>query len=291
MKKIFENKSVIVTGGTDGFGLAIAKNFIDLGANLIVCSRNKERVENFKDLFTNSLDKNQKIISIKADISHEDDVKKLFSAATDNFESIDIIINNAGIYGPIGNIEDIDWERWIEAININLFGSILVIKNAIPILKKQNKGKIIQVSGGGATNPMPNFSSYAVSKTGIVRFVETISQELKNYKIDINAIAPGPLNTKMLDDLIQSGPENVGEDFYNKSIKQKESGGAGFNRGIQLINFLSSSASDGISGKLISALWDKYENWSKYKKDLINSDAYTLRRITGRERNFDWGDK
>ena len=291
MEKIFKNKTVIVTGGTYGFGFAISKNFIEHGANLIICSRNKKRVEKSNEIFSRMIDKNQNIFSIKADISHEVDVKNLFSVATNNFQSIDIIINNAGIYGPIGKIENINWNQWMEAININLFGSILIIKNAIPILKKQNKGKIIQISGGGATNPMPNFSSYAVSKTGIVRFVETISQELKNYKIDINAIAPGALNTKMLDDLLESGAENVGEDFYNKSIKQKELGGAGFAKGIELINFLASSNSNGITGKLISALWDNYEDWPKYLDDLKKSDSYTLRRITGRDRNFDWGDK
>ena len=95
----------------------------------------------------------------------------------------------------------------------------------------------------------------------------------------------------MLDDLLKSGPENVGEDFYNKSIKQKELGGAGFANGIELINFLSSSKSNGITGRLISALWDKYENWPKYLDDLKKSDSYTLRRVTGRDRNFDWGDK
>ena len=291
MEKIFKDKTVIITGGTDGFGLAIAKNFIKHGANLIVCSRNKKRVEKVNEIFSKMIDKNQNIVSVEADISLEDDVKNLFSLATNSFQSIDIIINNAGIYGPIGKIENINWNQWIEAININLFGSILVIKNAIPILKKQNKGKIIQISGGGATNPMPNFSSYAVSKTGIVRFVETISHELKDYKIDINAIAPGALNTKMLDDLLESGPENVGEDFYNKSKKQKELGGAGFDNGIKLINFLASPNSDGITGRLISALWDKYEDWPKNLNDLKKSDIYTLRRITGRDRSFDWGDK
>ena len=291
MKKIFREQNVIITGGTEGFGLAIAKNFIDLGANLLVCSRNNNRVEKAIKIFSKIKEKNQLVLGIKADISKNKDVENLFSIATRNFKGIDIIVNNAGIYGPIGRLEDVEWSHWLEALNINLLGSILVIKNALPILKEQNKGKVIQISGGGATSPMPNFSAYAVSKTGIVRLIETISQELKNYNIDINAIAPGALNTKMLDELLESGPENVGYDFYDRSIKQKKEGGAGFSRGIELINFLASSKSNGISGRLISALWDKYEDWPKYLKDLKKSDAYTLRRITGRERSFDWGDK
>lgn len=291
MNKKFKDKNIIITGGTDGFGLATAMNFIENGANLITCSRSNEKIISAKKLLSSKLSEDQKLILIQADISLKKDVDKLISTAVHNFSSIDIIVSNAGIYGPIGKIETIDWNDWLEAIKINLFGSILVIKNVLPILKKQNKGKIIQISGGGATNPMPNFSSYTVSKTGIVRFVETISEEVKNFNIDINAIAPGALNTKMLDDLIMSGPENVGEDFYNKSISQKKEGGAGFSHGVSLINFLASNKSDGISGKLISALWDKYHDWPNHIKKLKNSELYTLRRITGRDRNQNWGDK
>ena len=260
MRKIFKNKNIIITGGTDGFGLEISKNFVNQGANIIICSRNKKRVDKTKNFLLREAAENQKIISMQLDISIEKDVKKLISTALNNFKSIDVIINNAGVYGPIGRIEDTNWNTWVKAININLLGSILVIKNCISLLKKQNNGKIIQISGGGATNPMPNFSSYAVSKIGIVRFIETVSEETKNYNIDINAISPGALNTKMLDELLESGPEKVGKDFYKRSIKQKKEGGAGFESGIALVNFLASSKSNGITGKLISALWDKYED-------------------------------
>ena len=291
MNKKFKDKNIIITGGTDGLGLATAKNFINNGANLITCSRSNKKIISARKLLSPKLIEGQKLILIQADVSCKEDVEKLISTAVSNFSSIDIIISNAGIYGPIGKIETIDWDNWVEAININLLGSILVIKNVLPILKKQNKGKIIQISGGGATNPMPNFSSYTVSKSGIVRFVETISEEVRNYNIDINAIAPGALNTKMLDDLIKSGPANVGEDFYNKSISQKKEGGVGFSHGVALISFLASSESDGISGKLISALWDKYYDWPNHIKELKSSELYTLRRIIGRDRNQNWGDK
>ena len=138
---------------------------------------------------------------------------------------------------------------------------------------------------------MPNFSSYAVSKTGIVRFVETMSYELKGYGIYINAVAPGALNTKMLDQVLGSNPEKVGNEFYNRSVKQKENGGAGFQKGIDLINFLISDAGDKITGKLISAQWDNFEKWPDNIVKVTESDVYTLRRIVGKDRKLDWGDK
>ena len=137
----------------------------------------------------------------------------------------------------------------------------------------------------------PDLKSNIVDVSNFKEVESSIKEIIKNFNIDINAIAPGAFNTKMLDDLIMSGPENVGEDFYNKSISQKKEGGAGFSHGVSLINFLASNKSDGISGKLISALWDKYHDWPNHIKKLKNSELYTLRRITGRDRNQNWGDK
>ena len=106
--------------------------------------------------------------------------------------------------------------------------------------------------------------------------------------IDVNAIAPGPLNTKMLDEVIDAGPERVGEEFFEKALQQKASGGAGLERGAKLAVFLGSTASDGISGKLISALWDPWDDFNRYKDRLADSDIYTLRRIVPTDRGESW---
>ena len=167
----------------------------------------------------------------------------------------------------------------------------MLCRTIIPYFKKNNSGKIIQLSGGGASSPLPLISSYAVSKVGIVRFIENLSEEVKDYNIDINAVAPGPLNTDMLKEAIKAGPKKIGIEYYKKLLKQKKSGGTSFKKACELILFLSSKYSDGIRGKLISALWDDWKNWTSYKKFLQNSDVYTLRRIVGKERGFEWGDK
>ena len=130
-----------------------------------------------------------------------------------------------------------------------------------------------------------------MSKAGIVRFVENLSEEIKKFNIDINAVAPGPLNTGMLEEILKAGPNKVGKNFYNKSLIQKRTGGTPFNIVCELILFLASKESDGITGKLISALWDNWKNWPSYKKKLRDTDLYTLRRITGKDRGLNWGDK
>ena len=287
----FKNKVIIVTGASRGLGYEIAKSYLINGANLIICSRNFNKIKKSYKKLLNFKKKNQKIFYLSINVSSPSDVDKLIRFSIKKLKRIDVLINNAAIIGPKGHIEKVNWKDWVKTIEINLLGSVLICKAVIPYFKKKNKGKIIQLSGGGAASPLPLISSYAVSKAAVVRFVENLSEELKNYKIDVNAVAPGPLNTGMLEEIIKAGPKKVGKNFYNKSLKQKKTGGSSFNKVCELILFLGSKYSNGISGKLISALWDDWKNWPNYKELLQNSDAYTLRRIVGKERGFEWGDK
>jgi NAD(P)-dependent dehydrogenase (short-subunit alcohol dehydrogenase family) len=286
-----KGKIAIITGANQGLGLEISHIYIKAGASLVMCARNIDLLQKAQARLSHNLAPGQVIEVVSTDVSNADSVEQLTNFAIQRFEKIDILVNNAGIYGPMGAIEIIDWAEWVKAIEINLFGSILMCKAVLPIMKKQNKGKIIQLSGGGATKPIPNISAYAVSKAAIVRFAETLAEEVREFHIDVNSIAPGSLNTRMLDEVLNAGPEKVGQDFFEKSLKQKETGGTGLNICADLALFLASDASNGITAKLISALWDKWDHWPEHLEELDSTDIYTLRRITGRDRGFSWGDK
>tara|TARA_Y200000002_G_scaffold371536_1_gene368288 strand:- start:1392 stop:2267 length:876 start_codon:yes stop_codon:yes gene_type:complete len=291
MEKILRGKVAIITGANQGLGLEIAKKFILCGAELMICARDKKKLEHAKNQLIKLSSTKQKILSRVADISIEEDVRLVTSDTINQLGGCHILVNNAGIYGPKNNIELTKWEDWIKTIEINLYGSILMCRELIKNFKKQGYGKIIQLSGGGATNPLPNLSAYAVSKAAIVRFIETIAEELRGTGIDVNSIAPGALNTRMLDEILEAGPSKVGQSFYERSLKQKKDGGVSLEKGAELAVFLASEKSDGITAKLISAIWDNWEQWPSHIKELNNTDAYTLRRITGKERNIKWGDK
>jgi len=291
MSYTLNGKVAIVTGANQGLGLEISRKFVNAGVSLVMSARNGDLLKRAQKELSRGLVPGQVIEVIPTDVSDIQSVDKLLNAALQRFDRIDILVNNAGIYGAMGPIEEVDWAQWIKAIEINLFGSILMCRAVLPTMKEQHKGKIIQLSGGGATNPMPNISAYAVSKAAIVRFAETLAEEVREFNIDVNAIAPGALNSRMLDEVLAAGPEKVGQAFFDKSIKQKESGGAGFDKGAELAVFLASDASNGITGKLISALWDDWERWPEHLDELRTSDVYTLRRIVGRDRGFLWGDK
>jgi NAD(P)-dependent dehydrogenase (short-subunit alcohol dehydrogenase family) len=161
----------------------------------------------------------------------------------------------------------------------------------LPHFKRHGYGKIVQLSGGGATNPLPRISAYAASKAAVVRFVETLAEEVRGEGIDVNAIAPGALNTRLLDEILQAGPEKVGVEFFDRSMRQKTQGGAPLEQGARLAVFLGAAASDGITGKLISAVWDPWEQLAQHRRDLEATDIYTLRRIVPRDRGRDWGDR
>jgi NAD(P)-dependent dehydrogenase (short-subunit alcohol dehydrogenase family) len=291
MQKILADKQAIITGANQGLGLEIARKFVLAGADLMLCARNASMLEEARAELAGLASVGQKIVIQVADVSLESDVDSVVAQTLELLGGCHILVNNAGVYGPKGEIESVDWADWMKAIEINVYGSVLMSRAVLPHFKAQYYGKVIQLSGGGATTPLPRISAYAVSKAAIVRYAETLAEEVRGTGIDVNSIAPGALNTRMLDEILQAGPEKVGQAFYERSVKQNETGGASLDKAADLALFLASSASDGITSKLISAVWDDWEHWPAHLNELSSSDIYTLRRIAGRDRGFEWGDK
>ena len=287
-EKMLQGRTAIITGASHGLGFEIASKYVFSGASVVICAREEEALYRARKALEQIATAEQKVASRVTDVSCDEDVRELIGFTVEQLGHIDILVNNAGVYGPKGPVERIDWEEWVRAININLLGSVLMCRAVVPHMKKQEYGKIVQLSGGGATNPLPNLSAYAVGKAGIVRFIETLAMEVAEYSIDANAVAPGALNTRMLDEIIDSGPTSVGQSFYAKALEQKASGGAGLEKGSELAVYLGSAASDGISGKLISAIWDPWVNLAEYRSELNGSDIYTLRRIVPEDRGAEW---
>lgn len=285
-----KGRSAIVTGASVGLGAEIADRFAAEGASLMICARNRVDLDNKR----NALAKAYPGIAVHAevvDIANQSDVDGLFAAAAKAFGKVDILVNNAGVYGPMGNIDDNDWDEWQQAIAINLIGTVYCTRKAVQMFKPNGYGKIINLSGGGATNPLPGISSYAASKAAVVRFTETVALEVAEHRIDVNAVAPGALTTRLTDQLLAAGPDKVGSGLYSRMEKIKAEGGTPLKVGADLCVYLASADSDGVTGRLISAPWDPWPFTDAVKADIAATDIYTLRRIVAGDRGKPWDKK
>ena len=218
----------------------------------------------------------------KADVSSSTGIRNIVNKAIRIYKRIDVLVNAAAIQTPIGKLTDINVRSWEKTIRTNLIGTMLCCKHIIPFMIKQKKGKIINFSGGGATFPRVNFSAYACSKAAIVRLTEILAKEYIHRNIDINAIAPGPVYSTMIEQIIRGG-ERSGIDDYKKALKIKNSGKYPAKPTSDLAVFLAGNESDGITGKLISSIWDDWQSFKSNKNGLADSPLYTLRRIDGHQ--------
>lgn len=277
--------NAIVTGASQGLGKAIAAHFISHGANVVICARDAALLTQARDELAAG---NGRVLALPCDVSDEQQVTALTEFAMRELGSIDALVSNAGVYGPMGPTEEVDLREWSRALEINLYGTLLPCRAVIPHFKRAGRGKIVIISGGGATNPLPNISAYAASKAAVVRLMETLAEELRAHHIDVNAVAPGALKTRLIDEVLAAGPERVGAAFFEKNRKWAAEGATPLTLGAELCAYLASRDSDGITGKLISAQWDPWSRLHEHRADLAATDIYCLRRIVPEDRGHNW---
>jgi len=285
-----KNLNALITGGSQGLGKAIAEHFLREGANVVLCARGEpELTATWAELAAKF--PAQKVFAKRCDVANEMQVHDLVAFALRELGSLEALVLNAGIYGPMGPTESVSLDEWRRALEINLFGVLLPCRAVIPHFKKVGRGKIVVLSGGGATNPLPNISAYAASKAAVVRLMETLAEELKAFHVDVNAIAPGALATRLVDQVLAAGPDKVGAAFFEKNQTWKEKGAVPLELGASLAVYLASAESDGITGKLISAQWDPWKDLQEHRDELAKSDIYCLRRIVPEDRGKKWSIK
>jgi NAD(P)-dependent dehydrogenase (short-subunit alcohol dehydrogenase family) len=290
MSYALTDRCALITGASQGLGLAIARAYVQAGASVMICARDEGLLERACDQIKTLAAPAQRVCMMRADVSVPDDVDALVSTTLDRLGDLHVLVNNAGVYGPMGALDEIEWTEWRRAMEINIDGSVLPMRAVLPYFKRQRYGKIVQLSGGGASNPLPRIVAYAASKAAIVRLAESVALDVKDFRIDVNSIAPGALNTRMMTQLLDAGSEAVGKEFYERMKKLAEGDATPVDVGARLAVFLGSADSDGITGKLISAPWDPWERFPEYRNDLDATDIYTLRRIVPKDRGRTWGE-
>jgi len=272
-----DSKTVVITGGSLGIGLAVAKRCATEGATVVIAARNKEHLSSALPELNKISNKRHGTFSLN--VGDLDEVNTFAKWSKDNYDEINGLVNCAGVYGPIGKTTNVSMQGFAEAISINLLGTVYMCATFAPILFSKSRKKIVNYSGGGAASPFANYSAYATSKIAIVRFTENLSIELSKDGFDVNCVAPGFVATRLHEQTVQAGPELAGGAFYESTIRQVKAGGVPAEKAAALTIYLLSEESDGISGKFISAPWDPWQIAEFQELLRKDADVATLRRI------------
>lgn len=274
-EQLLDNKVVLVTGGSLGIGFAVAQKCAQNGARVIIASRTERDLKNSIEKLNAESGKSHDYYVL--DVSSRSSVQKCSRWIKGKYGFLDGLVNCAGIYGPIGPLNEIDVDEFTQAIQINFLGTVYMCHYFADLMKNRN-AKIVNFSGGGAATPFPNFSAYATSKIAVVRLTENIAAEFQPLGISVNAVAPGFVITRLHDQTLTAG-EKAGKSFLENTKKQIESGGVPPEKAANLTAFLLSDKSNGINGKFISAPWDDWGNQSFVEKMKNQKNFVTLRRI------------
>jgi len=269
----FSTKVVLITGASEGIGFSIAKHLSSLNAQLILVSRNENKLK----ISVSKLD-NRRHKYFSVDVGEAQEVKNLFIRLQKENTAIYGLINCAGIFGGIGRLDTVPPEVFFRAIKTNLLGTYNMCHFGLSLLKKSTNSKIINFSGGGATSSFPNYSGYACSKIAVVKLTENIAEEYKNENIDINVIAPGFIKTNLANQTLKAGESAAGS-FYQNTLDMLSKVGISMEHTLKLVEFLLSEKSNGITGKFISAPWDDWKSLTFQQKLRTDKDFCTLRRI------------
>ncbi|WP_414663844.1 SDR family NAD(P)-dependent oxidoreductase [Horticoccus sp. 23ND18S-11] len=281
--------NLVLTGSSTGIGRALAENLLARGHHVWGLARSDQ--SDFCARHPGRFHAN------RCDVARWPEVESAFAAIAATWPQIDGLITCAGVQGEVGRALTADPVRWSDTVRANLDGTYFAIRGAADLLARTpRRAKIVCFSGGGATKPRARFSAYGVAKTGVVRLVETIAEEERDRPLDINAIAPGAINTRLTDEVLRLGADVVGAAEFAAAQKTKSAhpaaGAAAENQALDkalgLVAWLLSPDSDGISGRLLAAPWDPWPTLDQRAAVLRASDIYTLRRIVPEDRGQAW---
>lgn len=274
-------KTAIIIGAAGGIGQILAKEFCRAGFGVTLVGRKQVNLEELNK----TLPPTARAQTISVDVTQLEAVEKIFAEHEEFFKQpADVVINLAAQQGPLGAVWEVDAEGWFDSVRHNLMPAFLLTSTAIHWARKYNKMcSIIHFSGGGAAYARPYFSAYGCSKTALLRFVETVAVELQEQgfgqMIQINAIAPGAINTAMTQEILNAGRAIVGEKAFAEAAKVQEGNGQSPKNAADLCLFLSDRAKNqGISGKLIHVN-DPYLQWQARTAQINLSEQGLLRRI------------
>jgi 3-oxoacyl-[acyl-carrier protein] reductase len=266
-------KSVLITGAGRGIGKRLALGFAAEGAKVGLLARSQAEI----DLAKLEIEQADGIaMRLRADVRNVEELAHEVERMRAAFGGLDVLIAAAGVQGPIGPFLTAKPKAWNETIEINLIGAVNACRAVLPPMIEKRSGKIMLISGGGSAYARPNFTAYAASKTAVVRFGETLAEEVRDHNVQVNILAPGAAYSHMTDEILHAGEERAGRKEIEDAEKVQVTGGVQAEKQTALALFLASERSNHISGKLIHV----NDDWKKFEQGNMKPELFTLRRIS-----------
>ncbi|MDE3166119.1 MAG: SDR family oxidoreductase [Acidobacteriota bacterium] len=265
-------QSVLITGAGRGIGKRLALGFAQVGARVGLLARSEAELDLAKLEIEQA---GGTAMRLRADVRHPDEIAHAVDRMRSAYGSLDVLVCAAGVQGPIGPFLSVKAKAWNETIETNLMGVVNSCRAALPPMIERRSGKVILLSGGGSAYSRPNFTAYAASKTAVVRFGETLAEEVRDFNVQVNVMAPGAAYSHMTDEILHAGEERAGSKEIEDAEQVRITGGIPAEKQIALALFLASERSNHISGKLIHV----NDDWKRYEQDSMRPDLFTLRRV------------
>ena len=271
--KKLEGRVALITGGGRGIGRAIAMAYAAEGAKLSLSARTSSELDETADLVRRQFD--AEVITVIADVSLREQVDQVVARTLERYGAIDVLVNNAGNIGPVGRVWDNDPEDWARTIAVHLMGVFYGCHAAIPAMLARGSGRIVNMSGVGG----PNTTAYDAAKVAIVNFTENLALELADTPITVNAISPGSIHTRMWEETRDLSLAIGDMATYERGVQVTSGQGASIERAAELAVFLGSEDCGRLSGRLVRAFADRFEEFPGRVDEIMGSEAYLLRRV------------
>jgi 3-oxoacyl-[acyl-carrier protein] reductase len=274
----------VVTGASRGLGRLCAHELGAHGADLLLIARDQAALADVASEIK-AMCPVRRVTSFGCDLS-DPEAPRYVREAAEQMGRADILVNNAAVQGPIGPAWEVPWREFEAALRFDFLVPVALCRAVLPGMKARGRGWIINISGGGATSPRPMFTAYAAAKTALARFTETLAVETAGYGIRVNAVAPGAFASGMTK-AVHAAAENSGA--AEAATAQKLLDGddtVNAEKTARLVVYLTLGEGRDVTGKLISAVWDRWDCLHLHPEVVGHKDVFTLRRILPQERNL-----
>jgi NAD(P)-dependent dehydrogenase (short-subunit alcohol dehydrogenase family) len=266
-------QAALVTGGGRGIGRAIALALARAGAAVAVLARSAEQLADVVAAITAS---GGRAIALSADVTDRAAVEAAVAEAERRLGALDLLVNNAGVGGPVGPLAESDPDAWWRCVEVNLRGPLLCCRAVLPGMLARRRGRIVNVASGAGTRAIPNLSAYVTAKVALIRLSENLAAEVRESGVRVFAIQPGTVRTAMAEAVLDCAEGRrrlpwLAELFERGQDVPPERAG-------QLVVLLASGRADALSGRFLAVEWD-VEGLARRAGELAGTDALTLRLV------------